>query len=180
MIPLHPKIVHFPVALLISAAIFGVLAFIIKNKRETFKEILYWNLLLGGLSAVFAIITGLIEEATLVHNEAIHSLMETHEALGFVFTGIFLSLGVWMTIRKSKLKSKEFSAIVIILILTAVIMGYSAHLGGRMVYEQGAGVVPMKEIIEHEEGGHHHHHDGEENTEHDDDDNHEHSGHHDD
>jgi hypothetical protein len=27
-------------------------------------------------------------------------------------------------------------------------LGYSSHLGGRMVYEEGAGVIPMKPIIE--------------------------------
>jgi len=67
----------------------------------------------------------------------------------------------------------EFSAIVIIMVLTAGLMGYSAHLGGKMVYGLGAaGVIPMKEIIIQGEGGQRHHHDGEEIN------GHEHSGHH--
>lgn len=156
MIPLHPRIVHFPVALLISAAFLGILALIFKSKRNILKEVLFWNLALGIVGAIAAIITGLSQEDTLVHNEAIHSLMETHEELGFVFSSIFLVLFIWMLLRKSKMKTTELTAIVVMLILTSGLLVYSAHLGGEMVYKQGAGVIPMKSIISAEEHEHSH------------------------
>jgi uncharacterized membrane protein len=157
MLPLHPKIVHFPVALLITSAFFGILALIFKKRRELFKEVLFWNLLLGVAGAILAIITGLSQEDTLVHNEAIHELMETHETLGFIFSGLFAVLLVWMIFRKSKMKTGELVGFVVILIVSAGLLTYSAHLGGKMVYGEGAGVVPMKPILERE--GYHHHHD---------------------
>ena len=168
MLPIHPKIVHFPVALLISAAFFGILALLIKSKRNLFKEILTWNLLLGVLGAIAAIISGLREEETLVHNDAIHEIMETHELLGFIFSGIFLAILIWILVRKSRMKIVEFTIIVVMLIAAAGLLGYSAHLGGKMVYKEGAGVIPMKEILSHEE---HHHHHGEAETEQHDENN---------
>tara|TARA_R110002050_G_scaffold290805_1_gene444698 strand:- start:149 stop:739 length:591 start_codon:yes stop_codon:yes gene_type:complete len=165
MIPLHPKIVHFPVALLISAGILGILALIWKSKRDILKEVLLWNLTLGVAGAILALITGLVEEKTLVHNDSIHSIMETHELLGFIFSGIFLAVLIWLFIRKSKMKTTEFSVLVIILVFSSGLLGYSAHLGGKMVYEQGAGVVPMEEIISH---GEHQHQHGSEQTDHQD------------
>lgn len=156
MIPLHPRIVHFPVAFLIGAAVFGILALIFKSKRNVFKEVLFWNLALGVVGAIVAIISGLREEESLVHNDTIHSIMETHELLGFIISGIFLALLIWIILRKSKMKNIEFKGIVVILVLSAGLLGYSAHLGGKMVYEQGAGVVPMEVVISHEEHTHIH------------------------
>jgi len=163
MIPIHPRIVHFPVAFLIGAALFGILALIFKSKRNVFKEVLFWNLAFGVAGTVVAIITGLLEEKSLIHNDTIHSFMETHELLGFIFSGIFLVVLIWFILRKSKMKNIEFTVMVVALILSAGLLGYSAHLGGTMVYEQGAGVIPMKNIISHEEHNHSH---NEESTHH--------------
>jgi uncharacterized membrane protein len=164
MIPIHPRIVHFPIALLITAAVFGILALIFKSKRNMFKEVLFWNLVLGVAGVFVAIISGLREEKTLPHNEAIHSIMETHELLGFIFSGIFLAVLIWMIVRKSKMKTLEFLGVVVILVLSSGLLGYSAHLGGKMVYQEGAGVVPMEAIISHEE--HQHIHVGDEKENH--------------
>lgn len=72
---------HFPVALLISVALFGILAVIVKNKRNVFQKVLFWNFLLGIAGAFAAIVTGLYEEQRIFHNEEIHALMETHKTL---------------------------------------------------------------------------------------------------
>ncbi|RUT79599.1 DUF2231 domain-containing protein [Ancylomarina longa] len=166
MIPIHPRIVHFPLALFMIAALVGIIALLSPSRRNLLKEILLWNLGFGLLGAVLAIITGYYEESVLVHNEAIHELMETHELLGIIFTSLFLVSFVWMLIRKSKMGKIEFISIVLFLIFSSGILAYSAHLGGKMVYENGAGVVPMKKIIkdnskdthEHEEHNHTHEH----------------------
>ncbi|MEE4198676.1 MAG: DUF2231 domain-containing protein [Bacteroidales bacterium] len=156
MIPLHPIIVHFPVALLISALLFAVLALIVKTKGEKFKEVFKWNLFLGSFASLLAVISGLIEEKTLVHNDAIHEILKVHELLGYITTGIFVVLSLWLIIRNSKLKGTEIKLIILILFSGVVIMAYSAHLGGKMVYEQGAGVVPMEEIINDQTHDHNH------------------------
>ena len=170
MIPLHPKLVHFPVALLISAAAFGILALLIKSKREVLKEVLFWNLILGVPAALIAVITGLQEESVLAHNDTIHSIMEVHKFLGFIIAGVFVALLIWMLLRRSVLKNIEFTVLVAILVLTAALLGYSAHLGGKMVYEHGAGIAPMKSYIEqqphqHDAGNEHEHHQQNNNSE---------------
>ncbi|MGD9993698.1 MAG: DUF2231 domain-containing protein [Salinivirgaceae bacterium] len=156
MIPLHPIIVHFPVALIISALLFAVLALVIKTNGEKFKEVFKWNLFLGSFASVIAIMTGLLEEKTLVHNDAIHEILKVHELLGYITTGIFVVLSLWLIIRNSALKGIEIKLIILILFSSVVIMAYSAHLGGKMVYEQGAGVVPMEEIINDQTHDHNH------------------------
>ncbi|RLD65640.1 MAG: hypothetical protein DRI98_14545 [Bacteroidetes bacterium] len=156
MIPIHPRIVHFPVALLIIAAVFGVLALVFSSKRRQFMELLIWNLAIGVAGAIIAIITGLQEEKNLAHNDAIHNILEIHELIGYVISVISLMLLIWMILRKSKMRLPEFASIVIILVLSSGLLGYGAHLGGKMVYAEGAGVIPMEKVISGEDHNHQH------------------------
>lgn len=156
MIPIHPRIVHFPVALLITVAAIATLALLLKRKRDILKKVILWNLSIGVAMAILAVVTGFIEAKTLVHNDTIHSIMQTHLTLGYIFSGLFISCWIWMIVRTSKMKTHEFAGFVFVLVLAALILTYSAHLGGKMVYEQGAGVIPMKEILLPEENGHLH------------------------
>lgn len=163
MIPLHPMFVHFPIALFFSATAFAILSIIFLRKRDLFIDFTIWSLIFGIIATAFAIISGLSEEANLTHNETIHSLMGIHKLLGFVFTGVFILIVFWLVVRRSKMKSLEFKGIVVLLVLSSGILAYSAHLGGKMVYEHGAGVLPMEEILNSKPHDHEHKHDHKEN-----------------
>ncbi|NOZ48098.1 MAG: DUF2231 domain-containing protein [Chlorobi bacterium] len=162
MTPLHPKLVHFPVALIIAALLFIVLAIFLKKKRELFIQLTFWNLALGALSAIVAVITGLIAENNLVHNNAIHTIMETHQLLGIIVLSITTLLLIWLGFRIKKMKINEVYLFAAGLLIVASIVGYTAHLGGKMVYEEGAGIIPMEKMIsnqphEHAPGEEHEH-----------------------
>jgi uncharacterized membrane protein len=145
---LHPKIVHFPIALLLTAAFIAVLSVLIRGKREELKIVLFWNLIIGAVGSVLAVISGLYEKSNLVHNETIHELMLQRERLGYIITGIFIFLALWSYLIKSKVNYKSLFVITLVLIITSVLLGYSSYLGGRMVYQEGAGVKPMEKIIQ--------------------------------
>jgi uncharacterized membrane protein len=53
----HPVIVHFPIALFISSAVFEILA--VWRKQPVFGSVAYFNLLAAALSIPFTIATGL-------------------------------------------------------------------------------------------------------------------------
>lgn len=74
---LHPAIVHFPIALLVVAALIAILA--IFNKKESLKKWMFRNLVSGVMFAPLAIISGIIEEQDPQHNEAIHSVLIIHK-----------------------------------------------------------------------------------------------------
>jgi uncharacterized membrane protein len=144
--PLHPAIVHFPVALLSLAAFFAVISLF--KKREFFKEIAFWNLLAGVIGAIAAVLTGLIEEQSLVHNDAIHQLLEKHELNGFAILVLSFSLLTWIWVRKTKVGRREYMVWVFCLVLGTGMVFYQGWLGGKMVFEQGAGVKPMESHME--------------------------------
>ena len=147
MIPLHPKFIHFPIALIVTSVFFAFLAIVVKGKRDFFKEVFYWNILLATAGAIAATITGLIAENNLVHNNEIHEIMEVHQLFGFILTGGLIGISLWLMFRRSKMQIKEFIIIAVIVTTFSGMLSYSADLGGKMVYEKGAGIIPMEDII---------------------------------
>jgi uncharacterized membrane protein len=149
MIELHPAIVHFPVALLTIAALFGVLSLF--TKKELFKEIAFWNLLLGVIGAIAAVFTGFIDEQNLVHNDEIHKVLVKHKFAGLVILILSFALLTWVWVRKNKYSKGEYIAWVLFLVIGTAGVFYQGFLGGKMVFEQGAGVKPMEQYMEHDD-----------------------------
>lgn len=154
MIKLHPAIVHFPVALISVAAIFALLS-LFRNK-DLFKKIAFWNLLIGTIGALAAVLSGLMELKQLVHDDTIHTILEKHEFTGFAILILSITLLTWSWIRKNKFGQKEYTAWVLFLVLGLVMVTYQGYLGGRMVFEKGAGVEPMESQLEKSAVSHSH------------------------
>lgn len=146
--PLHPSIVHFPIVLLILAGGCYIAHLFVKGHK---LDLIAFFLHAGGLAGcVAAILTGDFAESSMVQTPEIHEMVEQHEQLGMLSAYAFGILGVWAFLRqKSQIKLER---IVFVLLFTGVIgmMGFSSHLGGKMVYEKGAGVLPMQPILEHQ------------------------------
>lgn len=146
MIEFHPAIVHFPIALLSIAALFAVISLF--RKKDFFKEVAFWNLLLGVIGAIAAVLTGLIEEQNLAHNEEVHKILVKHKFTGFGILILSFALLTWLWVRKNKFGKNEYILWVLFLVLGTAMIFYQGYLGGRMVFEHGAGVKPMKQLME--------------------------------
>lgn len=139
---LHPAIVHFPIALLVVAALLAIISLV--NKKGSWKEWMFKNLLVGLVFVPLAIITGIVEEQSLQHNEAIHSVLTIHKYNGFVILFVYSILTIWFWTRKNSIQSKEYTAWVLCLLLATGLLSYQGYLGGKMVFDLGAGVKPME------------------------------------
>lgn len=156
-IPLHPAIVHFPIAIFVIIGLLGIIS--IFTETVFLKKTIFWLYILGILSALAAIISGLLAEESLVHNEAIHELLEKHETNAFIISGFFLILFVWYWIRKKIERKVEYIIWVLLIIVGTGFLAYQNYLGGEMVYGHGAAVKPMESIIKQEAGQGHSHSD---------------------
>ena len=155
MMKLHPAIVHFPIALLLIAAFFAVISLF--TKREFFKQIAFWNLLLGVTGAIAAVLSGLNEEQNLVHNDEIHQVLVKHKFTGLCILILSFALLTWIWVRKNKFGKKEYVLWVLFLTLGTGMIFYQGFLGGKMVFKQGAGVKPMEYHIKEGGGSMHSH-----------------------
>ena len=154
---LHAALNDLPTALLLGVAIFDILA--ITTKRERFRLVSFWTLLLGAVGGVAAVVSGLQAEEHISHGNAVHRVMETHESLGLITLGIFGFLALWRIIRERRMGSGERSATVILTLAGAGVLFATGVYGGRLVFEHAAGIPTTVLEGELRERGTDHHHD---------------------
>ena len=148
LILIHPKIIHFIIALFPVVLLLDILGLITKNEKFHFAA--WINLLFAGASAAAAVISGLIAEERVTHSEEVHEIMETHETIGIIVLIAVILLIIWRILLKGRFPKKGAWGYFTISILTVGAMFYGAHLGGNMIFKYGVAVEAISE------GGHEH------------------------
>ncbi len=132
---LHPRMVHFPIALFLSAMGLEVLSLIFKKERlhRTALDIYIFATVITPL----VVLTGL-QEAEHLHLS--HPVLSAHKTFAFLTMGASLiSLPIlWLARKQSEPGYRAVFLIFLVIIMVLVIL--TGHNGGRMVYEYGVGV----------------------------------------
>jgi len=130
---LHPKLVHFPIALIISAM--GMQALGLFFKKDSWCKSAWIMFVLAVLSMPVVVLAGLWEAQRLhLH----HPVLDMHKR--FAFSAMWLSIGVLPVLWFIRHKKGFQIVFLIILIMVSMLLGLAAQQGGRMVYEYGVGV----------------------------------------
>jgi uncharacterized membrane protein len=132
---LHPLVVHFPIALFISAVIFEAAAFILR--KESFHQAAVYIYVLAGVMTPLAVYTGMEEAA---HEHLKHPIADLHRSLALGVMGTaFVSLPLLRVVHRRFARYFRF-VFMVFLISLAVLVALTAYNGGRLVYEYGIGV----------------------------------------
>lgn len=145
---LHPLVVHFPIALLLSVPVFIVAAMAWKSQS---KGMLLAALMLAAMGTVFAALAVTTGEATERHAEAIpaaKSTLERHEDLAELarnlsigFTAVLAAATVVYVSRaeRTSRRVRLIGGCVLLLLALgpAVVIANAAHEGGRLVHVHG-------------------------------------------
>ena len=132
----HPMVVHFPIALFISALGVEVLSLVFK--KDAWHQTALHLYVLATLTAPFAVMTGLREADEL---QLKHRVLDLHKNFGLLTMGISLvSLAVlWFFSKKNP---AYFRIVFIVVLLLAVgFVSLTGFNGGRLVYEYGVGIA---------------------------------------
>lgn len=143
----HPKVVHFPIALLLIGGLVYTWALVKRNEQQ-WIQLGFFLHVTGWLGCIASVLSGRQAKTDVVLTAPIRELLDLHEKLGYLVAWLFAMLGIWMFLRMRKLANWEHLIFVVLFWLGSGVMGYMGHLGGKMVYEEGAGVKPMKEILQ--------------------------------
>ena len=136
-LPLHPSLIHFPIALVVVGAVAEAVYILIRRPWLRFLgPILLTCALLGATAAYF---TGTAAGDAAEHQGVPQKALDQHEQAGIIaFSAIGLAaLLSWAT--RTRDRGLQISATVAI--IAAGITLYTAHLGGRLVFIHGAGHV---------------------------------------
>ena len=140
LIELHPKIVHFPIALLSVYALLEITGIV--SKKEFISKCALLLMCLGVVSAFFAVLTGneafsafqsWTKESTELINE--HQTYATFLVWFSLFVGV---LRLFLVIKNSFKGSMKFVFIVISIVILYLVYETGEH-GGELVSKFGVG-----------------------------------------
>ena len=139
LLPFHPMLVHFPIALLFTSVLFDAAG--AWFNRESFRDGAFWLLILGLLGGVAAAIAGSWAEEAAEKAGIAESMIETHETLAFVTLGIFGVLLLGRLVMRNQFTRKSLVPYFFIAAIGLGTLSATGHYGGDLVYKQGAGVT---------------------------------------
>lgn len=128
--PLHPALVHFPVALLMAAAFFEIAAWL--RRDESLHLAGAWNLALGAPASVVTALSGWALASTMGFEPELKATLAWHRWLGTALAAwAIVCLALWAWQRKAGHGRWAYR---LALLGGAVLVAITGHLGGILVY----------------------------------------------
>ena len=128
---IHPLIIHFPIALLSTGFLFDFLSYLLKKKGLEFAG--WWNLILGMVSALCAIVTGLIADYSSKPGlmDEPFPIQKNHGSLQILASCVFVALLFWRGRLQGTLPKKPKMVLLYFSItgIAVTILFYGSHLG---------------------------------------------------
>ncbi len=145
---LHPLIIHFPIALLMIAPLFVLLALVWPRHADGFSRAALVLLVLGTVSTYVAISTGKAAGELADHTDAINAVISRHESLAETTSMVFSALtvlyalfvllpGVMARLRRPAYARVGNLAFFIAIAAATLLVVNTGHLGGRLVHQLG-------------------------------------------
>ncbi len=133
--PIHPKLVHFPIALFMTAL--GLDSASLIFKKEGLHKAAITIYMIAAIITPIVVRTGIWEEERFQLN---HPVLNLHRlfALWTMWVSLMSLPVLWFIKQKSQKCFRIF--FIILLIGIASLVTLTGHHGGRMVYEYGVGV----------------------------------------
>ncbi len=138
--PLHPRFVHFPIALLLAGSVIA-LVYMLARQRPALATFAWISLALGWIALFPVVLTGLIDQDQASRDPLVVATLNPHIAAGF---GLIVVYGLVLLERlrsPDALDSpKRRVMLVLLLVLGIGLIVFEGWLGGRLVYDLGIGV----------------------------------------
>lgn len=132
---LHPRVIHFPIALFIGAMGMEILSLIFRKER--LHQTAFDMYILATAITPFVVLTGL-QEAEHLHLS--HPVLTIHKNFGLLtmWTSL-ISLPIFWIVNKQSPKILRGVFLIFALVIVTLVT-VTGHNGGRMVYEYGVGM----------------------------------------
>ena len=139
LLPIHPKIVHFPIALYLTA-IFAIGVYLVRRER-IYEQISLFLLVLGWIGNWAAVISGLLETGQIAPNDQRWATLNQHITLGIALLIVF-GYALYERLRRPRLLDEPQGRLLFLGLLAvgALLVAWDGLLGGKLVYELRLGV----------------------------------------
>ena len=140
---LHPLVVHFPIVFVLTAALLDWLD-VVFGKPDWLRSTAIRLWAAGGVAAVFSYWTGTRAAATVFVPGMAHPMIEDHRVWALttaLFVGTFALVQVGTHVAGLARSRSIRVSLAVGGLVAALLVQQTAERGGRLVYEQGVGVV---------------------------------------
>lgn len=135
--PLHPRFVHFPIALLAAGILLLVTS--MHPRGRSWERWGWANVLLGWLSMLPAIFTGLVDQPRAPQEPAVQALINQHITAALATWAVF-GYALYEYLRQRDiLHTRKRWRVILALVLGATLLVITGELGGQLVYQWGVG-----------------------------------------
>jgi len=139
MPPIHPAVVHYPIALMTLSVIADVLGYF--TNSPTLQATGTWALFGAGIGAAVAIIAGLIDMKRAKIKHAAHERLHNHMKVGLLLFGAIVVLTIWRwVITLDPHHGLGWSYLIPAFVVLALTL-FQGWLGGELVFTDGVGVA---------------------------------------
>ena len=123
----HVVLIHFPVALFISAVAFDLIAQL--TKRKAMVEVAYYDLLVAAFSTFPVLVTGVLAWRFQLEGQKVKGILLDHLLLGS-FATVLIWLVWWVHFRARRQKAPLPTYRIALECFAVVVVALTAHLGG--------------------------------------------------
>lgn len=143
-LPIHPAVVHLPIALVLLSVIADLCARMFKSEkyRAAFRSVGFWSLVAGLAGGALAIAAGYLDLHRAALNPETASFVELHMTIGWVLAGCLVFLTAWRWLIWHRGQMTINTAYLVGAFLVLGVTFFQGWYGGEMVYSFGAGVAP--------------------------------------
>jgi uncharacterized membrane protein len=133
---LHPALVHFAVAFLVTGGLLEALG--ILARRDATERFGGSLLILGVLALLPTVATGFLAVNTAILPPGAAATAADHERAGLLILAVFMLLMLWKGWHRGALPAAHRRSYAAALLAAVALVVYGAFLGGRIVYGFGA------------------------------------------
>ncbi|HET6175601.1 MAG TPA: DUF2231 domain-containing protein [Candidatus Sulfotelmatobacter sp.] len=123
----HVVLIHFPIALFITAVAFDLIAY--WTKRRSFADAAYYNLLVAALATIPVIASGIMAWQLQLEGQKLKGNLLLHLVLGSL-SGALICLVWWLHFRPRRSKGEPPVYRFLIEAVALLVVMATAHLGG--------------------------------------------------
>ena len=132
----HVVLIHFPIALFISAVAFDLVGH--WTKRNGLRDVAYYNLFLAAMTAVPVVATGLLAWQFQLEGQKLKGILLLHLILACLSSVLIWTVW-WLHFRARRQKAPLPAYRLLIECLTVGMVALTAHLGGFLSGVNGPG-----------------------------------------
>ena len=146
MPPIHPALVHFPIALALFSLVADLAGLVLRN--ASLRAAGRWSLLGAALTAVAAVASGYYDMGRARLSETADGYVHLHMRIGWVVLTALVVLAAWRWMAERRLAGLHGAAYAGAGMLVAGLIAFQAWYGAEMVYAHGTAVAATGQGVE--------------------------------